>query len=99
MTTQYGAIVGLTKLGPLVIDSVLEPLVCEGDYVSRLELASNAEIIVSEKSNGVDEKIALKEEATRVLLALKQAARRSSVKRFKQLLGGDDGAELPNAGS
>jgi len=44
LTTQYGGIVGLTKQGALVVDSVLVPLVCEGDFFEAVEAASSVDV-------------------------------------------------------
>jgi len=86
LTTQYGALVALARLGPLVVDAVVEPLVCEGDFMARLERASTTEVLDASAPDA-DAQFALREEATRVLHAVKQAAQQSSSKRFRAMLG------------
>jgi len=86
LTTQYGAIVALARLGALVVDAVVEPLVCEGDFIARLERASAVEVLDA-SSPDADAQFALREEATRVLHAVKQAAQQSNSKRFRAMLG------------
>jgi hypothetical protein len=82
LTSQFGAIAGLARLGPLVVDAVLEPVVFQGDFLAKLEAA--CELDVGEDD---DKKFATKHEATRVLHALRTAAESSSSTRFKDAVG------------
>jgi transcription initiation factor TFIID subunit 6 len=71
LTTQYGGIIGLTALGPLVVENILIPYLIQHDWylVELLNLTNSVVDGSSKSSTSISTSISMTDEATSLLLS------------------------------